>query len=82
MESRIQDCLRFPYMGRFISESRAWAWAKLSAVGFILFFRLCVAKDGKMVPFGLHEASSLLSGAGVGGGGNGGFVAPFYSVQY
>ena len=51
-------------MGRFISRSRAWAWAKLSAVGFILFFRLCVAKDGKMVPFGLHEASSLLSGAG------------------
>ena len=56
-------------MGRFISRSRAWAWAKLSAVGFILFFRLCVAKDGKMVPFGLHEASSLLSGAGRGGGG-------------
>ena len=55
-------------MGRFISRSRAWAWAKLSAVGFILFFRLCVAKDGKMVPFGLHEASSLLSGAGRGGG--------------
>ena len=68
-------------MGRFIRRSRAWAWAKLSAVGFILFFLLCVAKDGKMVPFGLHEASSLLSGAGRGGG-NGGFVAPFYSVQY
>ena len=65
-------------MGRFISRSRAWAWAKLSNVGFILFFRLCVAQDGKMVPFGLHEASSLLSGAG----GNEGFVAPFYSVQY
>ena len=56
-------------MGRFISRSRAWAWAKLSAVGLILFFRLCVAKDGKMVPFGLHEASSLLSGAGEEGGG-------------
>ena len=69
-------------MGRFISRSRARAWAKLSTVGFILFFRLCVAKDGKMVPFGLHEASSLLSGAGEGGAGNGGFVAPFYSVQY
>ena len=71
-------------MGRFMRRSRAWAWAKLSTVGFILFFRLCVAKDGKMVPFGLHEASSLLSGAaGRGGGsGDGGFVAPFYSVQY
>ena len=56
-------------MGRFIRRSRAWAWAKLSTVGFILFFRPCVAKDGKMVPFGLHEASSLLSGAGRGGGG-------------
>ena len=54
-------------MGRFIRRSRAWAWAKLSTVGFILFFRPCVAKDGKMVPFGLHEASSLLSGAGGGG---------------
>ena len=56
-------------MGRFIRRSRAWAWAKLSTVGFILFFRPCIAKDGKMVPFGLHEASSLLSGAGGGGGG-------------
>ena len=36
------------------------------------------------MPFGLHEASSLLSGAGGGGvgGRDGGFVAPFYSVQY
>ena len=66
-------------MGRFISRSRARAWAKLSTVGFILFFRLCVAKDEKMVRFGLYESSSLLSGAG---GGDGGFVAPFYSVQY
>ena len=56
-------------MGRFIRRSRAWAWAKLSTVGFILCFRLCVAKDGKMVPFGLHEASSLLSGAAGRGGG-------------
>ena len=69
-------------MGRFISGAEHGPGLSCLPSASYYFSAFVSPKMGKMVPFGIHEASSLGGGGGGGGGGDERFVAPFYSVQY